>query len=276
MKKICTLIFTAILLISASEQIFAQTVIYTQNFDSSPSLPSGWYASTNSWGIDTTGGNASTGYTGSTGLNNIVVKDTTARLGNDSLISEVISTVGYANITVDWGGRISKHFADSGSTLNLYWSANGSAWANVSYTENTTNNWALENGTIPVALPAGAANQSSLKLMWVADIHFTPSGTYRLDDISVAGTSTVGINEVNNSQSFAHIYSANTSINVSLDQAPEESMTVAVFDLTGRQVSETTMASQSLTIDAKNFSKGLYIVKASDSNRSSIAKVVVK
>lgn len=276
MKKIFTLFFTAAALICSSEQISAQTTIYTQNFDASSSLPANWYASPNSWGIDTTGGNASAGYTGSTGLNNVVIKDTTARLGNDSLISEPISTLGYANITVDWGGRISKHFADSGSTLALYWSANGSAWTSVSYTENTGNSWALDNGTIPVALPVAASNQSSLRLMWVADIHFTPSGTYRIDDISVAGTSTTGINDVSAGASFAHIYSMNTSINISLDQAPTESLTIEVYDLTGRQVYTANMNTQSLMIDAGNFSKGMYIVKASDAKRNAVSKVQVK
>jgi len=278
MKKIFTILLLSAAMIGGSGQISAQTTIYTQNFDATHTLPAGWYASPGSWVLDTTGGNASTGYTGSTGGNNVVIKDTTGRLGSDSLISEAISTVGYSTITLSWGARFSKHFADSGSTISLYWSANGSAWANLAYTENANNStWALENGATPVSLPAGAANQSSLKLMWVADIHFTPSGTYRMDDLNLSGTPIAGIDNVNANDAFAHIYTtSNSNINIHVEQPLTESLQVELYDLTGQLISKSAMDSQRMSIDAKNLSAGLYLVRVSDINRSVVNKVIIR
>lgn len=277
MKKIFTILF-AVTLFLTCQQASAQTIIYNQSFDATTMWPSGWYATPNSWYLDTTNGNISSGYNNATGGNNIVVKDTNAALGKDSLITPAISTVGYHSITVEWGARFSKHFADSGSTIGLYWSANGSAWTSISYTENTNNSlWALENGATPIALPAGAANQASLKLMWVADIHFTPSGTYRIDDLNVAGTPSTGIEDVNANDVFAHIYAGSSSnINISMQQPVTESLHVEIFDLTGSLISKTDMNTQSLTINARNLSAGLYLVRVSDSNRSTVTKVSLK
>jgi len=276
MKKILTsfLFFAAVII---SYQASAQHIIYTQNFDGSMTLPAGWYATPNSWFNDTTLNNASSGYAGVSGANNISIKDTTATLGNDSLITAPISTIGYNNITLDWGARLSKHYADSGSTISLYWSVNGTTWNSLSYTENPNNSgWYPENDSTPISLPAGAANVASLQLMWVADVHFTPSGTYRIDDVVVAGTSITGISSIN-ADAFANVYvSGNSNINITVGQPLTESLNVEIYDLTGRQVSSTNMNTQTLAIDGRSFSDGMYIVKVSDSNRIMATKIIVR
>ena len=277
MKKISI----ALLLLSVciSYQTSAQITLYTQNFDGSSSLPSGWYATPNSWFNDTTAGNTSSGYPGASGLNNIVIKDTTAAPGTDSLITAPISTVGFDNITVDWGTRFSKHFADSGSSVSLYWSTNGTTWTNVSYIENANNStWLLENDSTPILLPAGAANQASLQLMWVADIHFTPSGTYRIDDLIVAGDSihTTGIINLSDND-FAKVYvSSNSNINISVIQPVTENLNAEIYDLTGRLISKRNMETQTLVVDGRDLSKGVYFVKVSDPNNTITTKVLIK
>ena len=259
-------------------QLSAQTVIYTQNFDGSPVLPAGWYASPNSWTIDTTLGNFSTGYVGSTGINNVVIKDTTARIGNDTLMTAPISTVGYNTIAIEWATRFSKHFADSGSTVSLYWSVNGTSWTSVTYTENSNNGtWAMDNGAAPVALPAAAAGQASLQLMWVADIHFTPSGTYRIDDLSVTGTPASGISNINAENSFAKVFvSSNSLINVSLAQPLTEATSADICDLSGRLIFKANIDKQSIQVNANQFIAGTYLVKVYNSTQSMITKIVVQ
>jgi Secretion system C-terminal sorting domain len=274
MKRLFTIALTLVLSMAAG-QLSAQTVLFTQSFDSTTSWPSGWYATPNSWYLDTTNGNISSGYNNASGGNNIVIKDTTATPGYDSLISPAINTTGHNNITVEWGARFSRHYADSGSTIGLYWSANGSAWTSVSYTENSNNStWALENGAVPVALPAGAANQSNLKLMWLADIHFTPSGTYRIDDVSVAGTVIAGINEVD--PSFAHVYANGKNIYVQLMEANNQPLEIQVYDMTGRLVATAQTENQTYIINAQNLSGGIYIVKVSSSEKITTSKVSIK
>jgi hypothetical protein len=277
MKGLFTSLFIVVAML-VSIQASAQTSLYSQNFDGSSSLPAGWYASANSWFNDTTLGNISTGYHGASGSNNIAIKDTTGRLGLDSLITGAISTVGYDNIAVEWGTRFSKHFADSGSTVSLYWSVDGTTWTNVSYVENANNsNWELENDSTPIMLPSGAANQAALWLMWVADIHFTPSGTYRIDDLNITGTALTGINNISSNEDFAKIYTtSNSEINVSVKQPVTESLHVEVYDLSGRVVMKANMNTQSLSIDAHTVAGGLYLVKVSDSDHSVVTKVVLK
>jgi len=273
MKKILAPILFLLLSMAAS----AQTIISYQSFDNSPSLPAGWYATPGSWVVDTSLGNISNGYIGASGINNVEIQDTLARVGYDSLISAPISTIGYDSITVEWGSRLSKHFADSGSTISLYMSTNGTTWVNVSYIENPNNsNWYPENDSTPIMLPAGAANQASLWLMWLADIHFNTSGTYRIDDVVVAGDVMTGINTISN-DAFAKVYvSGNSNINISIKQPVTENLNVEVYDLTGRVITRTNMDAQALSIDGSNLSEGVYLVKVSDSNNSMVTKVLVK
>jgi hypothetical protein len=278
MKKTLTLSLFIAFFLSAffADQASAQTVLYTQNFDSSANLPTGWYATPGSWFNDTTGGNSSSGYLGASGLNNVEIQDTLAMLGNDSLITGPISTVGYDNILVEWASRFSKHFADSGSTISLYYSTNGNTWTNVSYTENANNSgWYPENDSTPIVLPAGAANAAALQLMWIADIHFAPSGTYRIDDLTVAGTSTAGINTINADQ-FAKVYTSYSNINISVMQPVTEPILVEVYEMTGRMVYNTSINTQTQTISGSGFSQGVYFVKLSSSNQNMTTKVLMK
>ena len=277
MKKYLTLFL--IISTLASVQAIAQTSIYTQNFDSSPTLPTGWYASPNSWYVDTTTSNSSTGYTGASGLHNVVIKDTTARTGNDTLLTAAISTIGYKNILVDWGTRFSKHFADAGSTVSLLWSIDGSTWTPVTYIEDSNNSvWALDNRAVPIALPMGASDQASLQLMWVANIHFTTSGTYRIDDLTVTGTAIpAGIAEVSNENAFASVFvNSNKMVNVSLVYPPSHETTVEIFDMTGRMIKKVNMEAQSMLLDGKEFAQGVYVVRVSQSGESIIKKISLK
>jgi hypothetical protein len=256
----------------------AQTVLYSQNFDSTSSLPTGWYATPGSWLVDTSGGNISSGYPAASGKNNVEIQDTLARVGSDSLIFGPISTIGFPYISLDWGTRFSKHFADSGSTVSLYYSTNGTTWTQVNYIENPNNSaWKLDNDSMPVHLPAAAGDQASLWLMWVADIFFTPSGTYRIDDVIVTGSANDGIETIHADNGVAHVFvSGNSNINIAMQQPATGAAQAQVFDMTGRLMATASVNSQSIIIDASAFSTGMYLVRVSDNEKSMVTKVLVK
>jgi hypothetical protein len=191
--------------------------------------------------------------------------------------------LGFDSITVEWGNRFSKHFADSGSSVSLYWTVNDTTWTNVVFTEDSNNStWELDNAATPILLPSGAANHASLRLMYIADIHFGPSGTYRIDDLTVAGdslhstdTTTGIINIVDNG--FARVYvNSNSNINISATQPLSEAVNIDIYDLTGRLITKRNMDSQNITINGGDLSKGMYLVKVSDHNNSLVTKILIK
>jgi hypothetical protein len=279
-KPILNFAFAALslfgLLNMCSTRISAQaSIIYYQNFDAAYALPTGWSTSNSSWAIDS--GNSSGTYTGASGLNNVVIQNVSSPLGYDTLVSTTISTMGYANITAIWGARNTKHFADSGSTISFYWSNDGGAtWNNVPYTENANNSdWALDNAGVPIALPSGAANQPSLQFAWIAHIFFDSSGTYRIDDFTVGGVSTAGIQSIN--ADMVNVYCSNSSvINVVSLNPLNQNLNVEVLDLTGNVVKRAVMNAQSMSINGSDLSSGIYLVRVGNETESSVSKVFIR
>jgi hypothetical protein len=187
MKKIYTLFLFLIPFLG-----FAQNLI-TENCDApiAPALPAGWTTSTIAgigWRTDST--NFSTGYTGASGLKNIVIRNTDST-GTYMLYSPVINAQDYTSLTVLWGSRVSNNFLNSGSTTPVLEASadGGSTWTNVSYAENSANStWSLVNGGTAISLPASLDHATSVQLRWSISIINAASGTYRIDDVVVAGT----------------------------------------------------------------------------------------
>jgi len=165
---------------------FGQTTLYSTNFGTSGSLPTGWTATgTNPPALSSS--TTSSGYTGASGNYNVMFADNAT--GYKYLTySNSFSTVGYTDITVLWGGRRN---SSSSPTIDLYWSTDGSTWNGpVTYTQPpSTGTWALVNSSTRVALPAGAEGVSNLRLRWQSNV-LTSSNTvsYRMDDVTVEGT----------------------------------------------------------------------------------------
>ncbi len=265
-----------ILLNALSSSVSAQTLINDQNFDAAYALPTGWSTSNGSWTIDST--NSSTGYTGASGLNNVGIANQTSPAGYDTLYSRTISTTGYTNITAVWAARNTTHFSDSGSSIRgFYWSADGgTTWNNAPYAENPNNStWSIDNNTVAIALPAGAANKASVQFAWVAHIITAPSGTYRIDDFVVEGTPNTGIVSVN--EELAYVYCINSSlINIVSRNTQSEKLNIEVYDVTGNIINRSVMTSQTLSINASAFSSGIYFVRVSNESQSSVSKVFVR
>jgi type IX secretion system substrate protein len=269
-------VITCFALLSARTTVSAQTSIYSQNFDAAYAWPSGWSSSGGSWTIDST--NSSTGYTGASGLNNVVVQNVSSPSGHDTLYSKIISTVGYTSISAIWAARNTTHFPDSGSNIKgFYWSTNeGTTWNQVTYTENTNNStWAIDNNSTVISLPGAVANNPSVQFAWIAHIYTAPSGTYRIDDFNVDGTPGTGIAPV--SEDLAYVYCINSSIVNIVSHSPlSENLNIEIYDVTGNVVNRSMMNQQSTTINASAFSSGMYFVRVSNSTQSSVSKIFIR
>ncbi|MBA2498880.1 MAG: hypothetical protein H0V30_04060 [Chitinophagaceae bacterium] len=185
------LITTLFLLVAGCTNfIYGQVALYSQNFGTGTAFPTGWTGSSTDWQNVTT--NSSTGYTGASGgasaqfINN---STTAGTLTYNNTITP-ISTVGYKDITVLWGGRMTRISGTNTIAVTLSWSADGSTWNNVSFANITTYdaNWYLVNSAARIALPAGAEGIANLRLRLTAQ----PSGggtntSYRVDDFTVQG-----------------------------------------------------------------------------------------
>ncbi|MDF2437580.1 MAG: Protein of unknown function precursor [Bacteroidota bacterium] len=164
----------------------AQTSLYSENFGTTTTLPSGWVSSSTSAGWANSTASASTGYTGASGGGNALFNGTgTNGVSHTLTYSNSLSTVGYTGITVLWGGRGTSTFSQ---TVTFQWSSDGTSWNNVAYTNVTYNaTWALVNGGTRISLPVGAEGLSNLRFRFTSTS--ANNGNFRIDDFSVQGTS---------------------------------------------------------------------------------------
>ena len=174
MKKIIFLFFLALLVNKSISQI----TLYSENFGTGPTLPTGWVSSAG-WAANNTTAPLSTGYTGASGGTQVMTTATGNLTYNNNL-----STMGYSNITIIFGANRAAALTTSPA---LQWSSNGTTWNTITYTDvinNTT--WALVNGGTAIVLPAGAAGIANLQIRWSRSGMAT--GAYKLDDIKIQGT----------------------------------------------------------------------------------------
>jgi hypothetical protein len=164
----------------------AQVTLYSENFGTTASvLPTGWTSTNTTNGWNTSISSVSNTYPGFSAGANLLFNGTgTTGLVHTVTYANNLSTVGYNNITVIWGGRATAAFA---TPVTFQWSTDGTTWNAVTYTQVTANaTWALVNGGTRITLPAGAAGVANLRFRWSAA---SPNnGNYRIDDFSVQGT----------------------------------------------------------------------------------------
>ena len=175
-----------LVIIISSFELFAQTNIYTQNFGTGATFPTGWSSTNGAWLI--TNSQSSSGYTGASGSSNAEFLNSST--SSTLTFSNNLSTIGYSNITVLWGARL---YASFPGTIVFQWSSDGTNWNSQAFTnvvDNTT--WALVNNGSSIALPAAAAGISNLRFRFVVTGAGIGSNTsYRLDDFTVQGTSCI-------------------------------------------------------------------------------------
>lgn len=205
--KFKTVFFFFLVLFSISSiNSNAQTTIVSESFNgvTKPALPVGWSASpatvaSSTWVTNNT--NVSD-YAGASAGNYVVAyNQNTSPFGNIFYLTynNSLSTIGYTNIKVIYGGRRS---GSAAAEAVLEWSSDGSTWTSTTITtpQTTTGAWAIINGGAGISLPAGASGIANLQLRW----KFTQSATssianYSIDDVSIQGTQ-VGV--INNTSAF--------------------------------------------------------------------------
>ena len=188
-----------LLLLGSAVVSQAQVTIINETFNSAttPTLLTGWTASATGNGTSTPLGggtwvtnsaNASTTYTGASGGAKMVVYNTPATTTHTLVYNNNLSTIGYNNIKVLYGGR------RSGSTVTeatFEYSIDGTTWTPVAITtpQTTTGTWALINGGAGFTLPANAAGVANLQFRWSYTTPATASSSanYSWDDLTVLG-----------------------------------------------------------------------------------------
>ena len=231
-----------------------------------PALPDDFISSQpDTTGFYTEASNASTGYTGVSGANNIVVKNINAVAGEVYLNFPVISTLNYDTVTVIWGSRVSNNFTTSGSSIGglEYSIDNGANWSSISYTENASNStWALVNGGIAIKLPSQALNQPNVKLRLKVTIVTAASGTYRIDDITIAGHTidpSGGLNELTSATDFNINIYPNPVVDY-LNINASENYNLRIFNNSGLMLYGGT-SNQNKVIDFTNYPAGFYLIE---------------
>lgn len=149
------------------------TTIYSTNFGTTSTFPTGWTPTGGSTAYSDNSTSASSGYSGASGSCNASngTSGTATLIFNNSL-----STIGYTNVNVTFGARKTS----TGSTPTFQYSTdNGSTWNTITYTDVANNStW----GLISVNLASGAGGASNLEFKFTSN---SSANTYRIDDFKV-------------------------------------------------------------------------------------------
>lgn len=200
-------------------------------------------------------------------------------------ISAMVSTNGYNNIIVTYDRK--------GSNTASRWeqfeyTIDGSNWVSLGNNNGLTTN--VPGGTLwPTTtynLPATANNNPNFGLRMVSI--FQPSttayqpigttygvnGTWRFDNLTVSGTAiTAGVKEsaIAGLKVFPNPLKGNV-LNITSDA--NAAKTVAIYDVLGKQVVNTTTASTSINVSS--LTSGVYIVKITEEGKTATKKLVVQ
>ena len=198
--KTTSKLFAFLFVFSFYSNVQAQVTIFSESFTSAttPSLLAGWTASATGNGTNTPLGggtwvtnaaNTSTGYVGASGGNKMVVYNTPANTTHTVVYNNNLSTIGYSNIKVFYGGRRSSSTTVMEATFE--YSIDGTTWTPVAITtpQTTAGTWAIINGGAGLTLPANAANVANLQFKWsfTAPATASTSANYSWDDLVVQG-----------------------------------------------------------------------------------------
>jgi len=138
------------------------TTLFSDDFESGDFTTGGWSV--------TGGGSITTGaaFTGSKGT----------RLKKSATLEKTISTVGYGTITVDYARAANN--LNGGENLTVQWSTDGSSWTTLEVLNTTA------YATASFVLPAGAGNQSALRIRFVTNASQNKEKAF-IDDVFVIG-----------------------------------------------------------------------------------------
>ena len=256
---------------------FCQQILFSENFDAATvsSLPTNWTGTAAGYTVENS--NPSTGYTGATGLQNLVIRNTVAS-GIYYVETPSFSTINMDNITLSYGVRHTIYFPIPGSTADVleYSIDNGTEWNSVTFVQNPSNSdWALINGGQNIQLPAEVNNKPNVKIRWGANIVNNLDGSYRIDDVVVKGndsttsTNTGFLNDKNlypnPFENFLRIdgFESNQSLNITLSN----NIGAIVFKKYG-------VLSNSTLLLPNHLAKGIYFITVNSNNETFTKKLI--
>lgn len=179
----------AVLFLFANLSVVGQVVLYSTDFGTGTTLPTGWsFSGTANLAISssTQSDTYNSPISFSAGSN---LRDEGSAGSAIATVGGQINTTGYSTIQVSFGARKTSAY---GGSVVFEWSANGTTWNGITFTDVTANaTWAVVNGGTWLSLPAGAENQTDLQFR----LTFTRpngSGFYSIDDFTVQGYSLSG------------------------------------------------------------------------------------
>ena len=241
--------------------LFGQTFVMNETFDADtiPLLPVGWETTTIAdLGFRTEDGNNSDN-PGASGLNNVVIRNTDST-GTYVLTSPAISTVGLSDIKLLFSSRVSNNFLTSGSTLPmLECSTNGGqSWEALTYTDNdASSTWSVVNDSVPIVLPLSADDNPNVKLRWTVNIVNDPSGTYRIDDVKVFGTTSIGVRDAEGSSWLLY---PNPCDEYAILSAGSNIGYFRLMDAAGREVMHDDIVETRYVLNTQALKSGIYVM----------------
>lgn len=263
MKKLYSLLATAMLTITS----FGQTTLLSESFGTTATLPAGWASTNTTNGWKSNGSSASVGYAGASGGINVLFSGIGPNGVTHTLTYSNLSTVGYTNISVIWGGLGAAAF---GQEIVFQWSTDGTTWNNVTYTYNKkATNWSLINNGTPIQLPAEAENAANLRLRWSSVTSNT--GNYRIDDVKVTGIS--GSLATSETLKTKNIFVKNTSVDNEIYFGVKSD--IKVFNVNG-QVVKTGSVSENGALNVSELQKGIYFVTGAINGKNISEKIIKK
>ena len=149
-------------------QSMAQTTLFTESFENGGAVPAGWNSSVVSGGNTITFVTSTAWPSGYTAYNGtyLVMFNSFSASGGVNLLKRTtpVSTVGYANVTVDFAWLESSGYAGVLDKVDVMWSTNGTTWttAGTFNRYNAVQGWKIKSQV----LPAGANNQATLYIAY--------------------------------------------------------------------------------------------------------------
>lgn len=264
-------------LVALSMGAQAQSDIYFETFGNQRTLPSGWVGSTPGWGVDSSNtNNAPAPYSGNSHLiiRNFVAGDTsTPAAGTYSVITRPVDASNFTDIQVGWAARRTRNFVTT-QLIEVAASATGTAgpWTPLTFVDRPADsNW---GDVTSFDLPQAFNRASSLALKFTCTT-LVASGTYRIDDLRIEGTLSVGIGA--GLKTIVPIWKQQASkVAVEFTPVGNEAATLSVLDVLGHTHQTHQVKGNEATLDLDNLPRGIYWLHLQQGGHRAIRKIALR
>ena len=124
-------------------------------------------------------------------------------------------------------------------------------------------------------LPASANNQQSVMFRWVANLHKTPSGTYRIDDFNLEGTVTTGIAELRNDNTIKMYLDNANILHIEDSQFQSKLSQLSIIDVTGKLCAKDMVDINNTTYSLTFLKAGMYFVTICNDKNVVTQKIII-